>query len=127
MSTKTKKQEVQKLVKPEIKHVYKTQNGIVVGRSNGKKTIVPAREFIAESLEELTKKIEKSFISNTVDYELIFQNVIALGLEIVDIAEVVIDGKVFQNISIHNKIFGDKEFFKDLVDSGEIIDTCPNI
>lgn len=113
--------------KPIVTHVYKSQKGIIVGRSNGQKAVAEARDFVEESLEQLKNKIKSAFDKNILDYDLIFEEVIAAGVEIVDIAEVTIDGKVFSNISITNHIIGDKQFFMDMVDTGEIIDTCPEM
>mgnify|MGYP003434593232 FL=1 len=113
--------------KPIVTHVYKSQKGIIVGRSKGQKAVAEARDFVEESLEQLKNKIKSAFDKNILDHDLIFEEVIAAGVEIVDIAEVTIDGKVFRNISITNHIIGDKQFFMDMVDAGEIIDTCPEM
>ena len=113
--------------KPTVTHVYKSQKGIIVGRSNGQKAVAEARDFVEESLEQLKNKIKSAFDKNILDHDLIFEEVIAAGVEIVDIAEVTIEGKVFRNVSITNHIIGDKQFFMDMVDTGEIVDTCPEM
>lgn len=112
----------------EIKHVFKSQKGVVVGRGHdGMKATTATRNFEAESQEELVKKIKNAFNSNTLDPELIFKEVICAGVEIVDESSVEIDGKVYTNTTIKNKVFGDEEFFNSMLDTGEIIDTCPDV
>lgn len=108
-----------------VKHVYKTQRGVVVGRYHGQKATAATRNFTADTKAKLIQKVADAFRNNTLDANLQFKEVIAAGVEIVDIATVEIAGKTFQNISIENQIFGDVEFFNDMVESGEIIDTCP--
>jgi hypothetical protein len=110
----------------EVKHIYKTQRGVVVGRYHGQKATETTRNFTADTKAELIKKVKAAFDNNTLDANLQFKEVIAAGVEIVDIATVEIEGKTFQNISIENYILGDQEFFNDMVESGEIVDTCPN-
>lgn len=122
MATKT----TVKTIEPEIKHVYKTQRGVVVGRYHGQKATAPTRNFTADTEAKLIQKVMEAFENNTLDTNLQFKEVIAAGVEIVDIATVEIEGKTFQNISIENYVLGDKEFFNDMVESGEIVDTCPN-
>lgn len=124
MATKTTKTTV-KTIEPEVTHVYKSQRGIVVGRYHGQKATAPTRDFTAESLEALMKKIQKAFDNNTLDANLEFKEVICAGVQIVDISSVEIEGKIYTNTSIHNEVFGDKEFFQDMVDSGEIVDDLP--
>lgn len=126
-TNKTKKLEKALDIKTEleIKHVFKTQRGVVVGRYHGQKATAPTRNFTADTKAELIKKVKAAFDNNTLDTNLQFKEIIAAGVEIVDIATVEIAGKTFQNISIENYVFGDNEFFNDMVESGEIIDTCP--
>ena len=124
MATKTTKTTV-KTIEPEVTHVYKSQRGIVVGRYHGQKATASTRDFTAESLEALMKKIQKAFDNNTLDANLEFKEVICAGVQIVDISSVEIEGKIYTNTSIHNEVFGDKEFFQDMVDSGEIVDDLP--
>jgi hypothetical protein len=123
MTTKTT---TVKTVKPEVTHVFHSQKGVVIGRKNSCGiSILTTRDFQAESLEELMKKIKNAFNSNTLDINLQLDSVIAAGVEIVDESSVEIDGKVYTNTTVHNEIFGDKDFFNELVDNGTIIDTCP--
>ena len=129
MATKTTKttvtKPVEKTTQPEVTHVYKSQRGVVVGRYHGQKAAAATRDFTAESLEALIKKIQKAFDNNTLDTDLVFKEVICAGVQIVDISSVEIEGKIYTNTSIHNEVFGDKEFFQDMVDSGEIVDDLP--
>lgn len=126
-TNKTKKLEKALDIKTEleVKHVFKTQRGVVVGRYHGQKATAATRNFTADTKADLIKKVKAAFDNNTLDTNLQFKEVIAAGVEIVDIATVEIAGKTFQNISIENYVFGDNEFFNDMVESGEIIDTCP--
>ncbi len=121
----TKKSTVTKTTQPKVEHVYATQKGVVIGRSHGYKAIATARNFVAESLDELKAKVTKAFDCNTLDTDLIFDQVIAAGVEIVDCATVVIEGREFTNTTIHNFIMGDKEFFINCLDNEDIVDTCP--
>lgn len=127
MSTKksTVTKPVEKTTQPKVEHVYATQKGVVIGRSHGYKAIATARDFVAESLDELKAKVNKAFDCNTLDTDLIFDQVIAAGVEIVDCAKVVIEGREFTNTTIHNFIVGDKEFFTSCLDNGDFVDTCP--
>lgn len=109
----------------KIEHTFKTQRGVVVGRYHGQKATAATRNFTADTKAELIKKVKAAFDNNTLDSELMFKEVIAAGVEIVDIATIEIEGKTFKNISIENYVLGDQEFFNDMVESGEIIDTCP--
>lgn len=109
----------------EIKHVFKSQRGVVVGRYHGQKATAATRDFTADTEAKLIQKVMEAFENNTLDANLQFKEVICAGVEIVDIATVEIDGKIFKNISVKNKLFGDAEFFNDMVESGEIVDTCP--
>lgn len=126
-TNKTKKLEKALDIKTEleVKHIFKTQRGVVVGRYHGQKATAATRNFTADTKADLIKKVKAAFDNNTLDTNLQFKEVIAAGVEIVDIATVEIEGKTFQNISIENYILGDQEFFNDMVESGEIIDTCP--
>jgi len=126
-TNKTKKLEKALDIKTEleVKHIFKTQRGVVVGRYHGQKATAATRNFTADTKADLIKKVKTAFDNNTLDTNLQFKEVIAAGVEIVDIATVEIAGKTFQNISIENYVFGDNEFFNDMVESGEIIDTCP--
>lgn len=126
-TNKTKKLEKALDIKTEleIKHIFKTQRGVVVGRYHGQKATAPTRNFTADTEAKLIQKVMEAFENNTLDANLQFKEVIAAGVEIVDIATVEIAGKTFQNISVKNKLFGDAEFFNDMVESGEIVDTCP--
>lgn len=124
MATKTTKATV-KTIEPEVTHVYKSQHGVVVGRYHGQKATAATRDFTAESLEALMKKIQKAFDNNTLDANLEFKEVICAGVQIVDISSIEIEGKIYTNTSIHNEVFGDKEFFQDMVNSGEIVDDLP--
>ena len=129
MATKTTKttvtKPVEKTTQPKVEHVYSTQKGVVIGRSNGCKAIATARNFVAESLDKLKEKVIDAVNNNTLDTNLIFDQVIAAGVEIVDCAKVVIEGREFTNTTICNFIVGDIEFFTSCLDNGDIVDTCP--
>lgn len=127
MATKTQKLEKTLNIRPEIniEHTFKTQRGVVIGRYHGQKAIAATRDFTADTEAKLIQKVVDAFKNNTLDANLQFKEVIAAGVEIVDIATVELEGKIFKNISIRNQKFGDVEFFNDMVESGEIIDTCP--
>ena len=121
MTTKTT---TVKTVKPEVTHVFHTQKGVVVGRGNGRIAMETARNFKADTLEELMKKVKAAFNNNVLDINLKLDTIIAAGVEVVDESSVEIEGKIYTNTTVHNEVFGDKDLFNDLVDKGIIIDTC---
>lgn len=109
--------------KLEIKHVYLTENGVVVGKVyGGGLEIHPARNFTADSAKELKLKVRNAFDLESLDAEFGFDKLLAAGVVIVDEASVEIEGQVFTSVTKTNHVIGDEDLFQELVEAGQIVD-----
>ena len=107
----------------EINSTFTATEGLVVGKEDGQRVVRRTRDFTADSKEAVVKMFTDAYKNETLDINLSLDKYICAGFNIVEKAEVTIDGKVFTNTTTTTEIIGDKEFFNYLVDAGEIVDT----
>lgn len=110
----------------ELTTKYFTQSGVVIGKMyGGGKGQYNARNFKADSIEELKEKLQKAFELGSLDSGFGFEKLLAAGVQIVTERHVDIDGLDFSNRTYENYVIGDVDLFEEAVEMEDIVDNLP--
>jgi len=109
--------------KLEVTHSYSSARGVVVGKVfGGGLGYSTARDFTADTLDELKAKVQKAFDLGSLDKDAKFEKLLAAGVVLVDQAFVEIEGRTFTSTGEENFVVGDVDLFNEKVDEGFIFD-----
>lgn len=107
----------------DIKHSFSSARGVVVGKMyGGGLGCYAARNFTADSIEELKAKIQKAFDLGSLDSGFGFEKLLAAGVVIEDKASVNIVDQQFTSSTFSNYIIGDVDLFQEQLDCGVILE-----
>jgi len=107
----------------DINHSFSSARGVVVGKMwGGGIGTYSARNYKADTLDELKDKIQKAFDLGSLDSGAGFERLLAAGVVIEDESSVSINDQLFTSSTYENYIIGDVDLFQELVDNGTIID-----